>query len=421
LRAIDATIKLSAESLTIADYLFDGAELALALENGALEIKSLTGRLFDGDASVSGQLIAASVPRARISVEIDGVDIGQGLDRLAGIDGVTGLINFDGRFSSQGGTARQMILALQGRGAFRDASGGLVRGLGLPDLSDRLDSFESVDAFRDATAASFETGQTRYSDLSGNFAIAAGEISTTDARLVADGGTIDLVGTVDLANWLLDLNASVDWADHPEAPGIGVRFGGPIDQPIKDLEIAELEQYLVKRGLGVISQQPEPEPAPAPETTEDAPPDETSIDEVAEDSPRIPDAPAPAPDRAAEPEAEPSPASEPESVAEPAPDTAADPLPDAAPDLAADPVPSPEIEPEPEAVPTPDPAPEPEPAPEPSPEPEPTPEPEPVPDASPELEPAPDPEPEPILDPAEEPAQDEPDIFDSLIDELIGN
>jgi len=399
LRALDAAIKLSAESLSLADHRFDGAELALALDNGTLEIKSLTGRLFDGDASISGQLIAAAVPRARLSVEIDGADVSQALGRWAGIDAVTGLIGFEGRFSTQGGNQRQLILGLQGRGAFRDASGGLVRGLGLADLSDRLDSFESVDAFRESATASFDTGQTRYSDLSGNFAISGGEISTTDTRLIADGGTVDLVGNVDLANWQIDASASVDLRDHPAAPSIGVRFSGPPDQSVKDLEIAELEQYLIKRGLGVVASQPAPAPAPAPETDNGTPPEGAPIDEVAADRPRIPEAPVPAPEPAPEPVSDATPTADPDPTpaAEPEPDSTPEPLPEPAPELQPDDTVPPETEPTPEPTP------------------------EPAADPLPEPEPQPDPEPEPAPEPEEEPADEGPDFFDSLLDDLIGN
>ena len=57
LRELDAELTLAAEALSVAGYRFDDAELELALENGTLDIGRLDGRLFEGDASVTAQLV----------------------------------------------------------------------------------------------------------------------------------------------------------------------------------------------------------------------------------------------------------------------------------------------------------------------------------------------------------------------------
>jgi hypothetical protein len=46
--------------------------------------------------------------------------------------------------------------------------------------------------------------------------------------------------------------------DHPEAPPIGVRLTGALDQPRRDIKTAEIEQYLLSRGLGAVIQKAVP-------------------------------------------------------------------------------------------------------------------------------------------------------------------
>ena len=159
LDTFDAAIVLSAESLRFADYTFVRAEVSLSLANGTLTLDRLAGRLFDGDAVLTGQLVTTPAPRARLTIEVDGADVEQALERIAGIDIITGRADFEGRFDTQGRSARQLILGLQGRGTIRDSDGGAIRGFDLLTFSDALADLDRIEGLADAVAAGFAGGR----------------------------------------------------------------------------------------------------------------------------------------------------------------------------------------------------------------------------------------------------------------------
>jgi uncharacterized protein involved in outer membrane biogenesis len=362
LHALDASLKLSAEALSYAGYRFETVDLVLALDNGTLDLTRVTGRLFGGQMSLNGQLVSGTVPRARLAVELDDIELGEALGRLAGIDAISGRIGFDGSFSASGASERQLVLSLNGNGRFNRASGGSIEGFDLAAVSRRLDEPETVDGFLDLAALSFEGGTTRYSDLRGSFTIGDGQLRTDDLRLVADGGVGDVTGSVDLPAWLIDATAMFVLSGHPEAPPVGVRLTGPVDDPAKTLESAAIEQFLIDSGLeaviGELPAAPEPETAATPLLAPESAPEFEPLPEPEAEAALEPE---PAP----EPEAAPEPEPAPEATPEPQPEAALEPEPVPEPQPEAAPEPEPALEPQPEV------ALEPEPAPEPVPEPEP--------------------------------------------------
>ena len=343
LRAFDASVKLSTDALGYDGYRFEAAEVDLGLDNGTLQVRRLVGRLFGGDLSCEGQLVSGAVPSARLAIELAGVDIRAALGRLAGIENITGRIGFEGSFTTRGSSAQQMMLALNGRGRFRDATGGIIEGLDLAALSRRLDEIEGPQGIAGLLAAGFEAGRTRYSQLRGTFSITDGRIATEDTYLAADGGTGSLTGGADLPAWQVDATAMFTLADHPEVPPIGVRLSGPLEAPQKQIEAARLDQFLIEKSARELLQEPPPgneeaSEAPAPEA-------EAPLAEV-----DVPAAEAPVPEPAAT--AQPMP----EPVAKPTPKPA--PPVEPAPEPVAEPAPTPPAEPEPtpEAAPAPAPA-----------------------------------------------------------------
>jgi hypothetical protein len=399
LRDLDATVKLSSDALSYDGYRLEAVELDLGVDNGTLRVRRLVGRLFGGDLSLDGQLVSGAVPSARASVELAGVDLRQALGQLAGVDDVTGRIGFEGSFTTRGTSQQQMMLVLNGRGRFRDATGGVIEGLDLAALSRRLDSLEGPDGVLGLLAAGFEGGETHYSELRGTFSITDGRVATEDTYLVADGGTGSVTGTADLAAWQLDATAMFALADHPEAPPIGVHLSGPLDAPEKSLEAARLDRFLIEKGMQNVIREQLPAELPE-EAVPEAQPESDS--EPAPGEAGLPPAGAPSAEPVAEPPPPPAlapePAPEPEPAAEPAPPPPAEPIPEP---------PAEEAAPEPEPAPA---AEEAAPAPEPAPAP--------AAEATPPAPPAPPAAEQGEAKPAEPPAGE---TFDDLLEDLLGD
>ena len=260
LNSFDASVKLSSQTLAIGSWDIDGAELALALDNGTLDVTRLAGGLMGGRLDLSGQLISGTVPRARLAVELDEFELREALGSIAGIEAVDGRATFDGTFSTSGASQQQMILALTGKGRFREVGAGVVDVLDLAALSAGLDNMVSVAAFTALAARATSAGSSRYRSLSGSFTIADGEMRSDDVRLVGERATGDLVGSFDLSGWLVDATLLMRFDDHRDVPPLGLRFSGPPENVAKQVRTAAIEQFLLERGISPDDPSPEPDP-----------------------------------------------------------------------------------------------------------------------------------------------------------------
>jgi uncharacterized protein involved in outer membrane biogenesis len=259
LKAVDAEVKIAADSLSYGGYRFDDAELALRIDDAVLTVDQLSGRAFDGDINLQAALDARSLPRLDLSFSVAGADLRQALNQMAQLDLITGRLGMEAALTASGQSQYALISSLNGTGRVGStAGGGTIDGIDLRALSDRLDNLDQIGDFLNLAKASFERGQTRYSEFRGSFTMTNGELGTNDLRLIADGGVGEVVGIVDLPSWTQDVTAMFRLTDHPEAPPIGVRLTGALDQPRRDIKTAEIEQYLLSRGLGAVIQKAVP-------------------------------------------------------------------------------------------------------------------------------------------------------------------
>ncbi len=250
LRGFDARLTLAAGALHAGGYLFEDADLALALADGALDVESLAGRLFGGAAVARGRLEAGAVPRLSGTVEIDDADLGLALDRLAGIGSVSGSIDAALTFSTEGATERRMILALDGDGALSGAGGGRIDGFDLAAVSAAIGA--ALDTRRVPDLSGLAEGRTDYSDLAGSFRIANGRLSTTDLRLTADAAVADVAVEANLVTWRHKATATVGFAGYADLPSLVLYREGPIDAPRRRSDARDATGFIQSRDFDSI-------------------------------------------------------------------------------------------------------------------------------------------------------------------------
>ena len=251
---LSGTLALDAEVLLLGAYRIEQADVDIAVAEGTLTLRSLTGRLFDGALKADGSLAGGPVPAGQAAFRLTDAELGPMLREIAGVDAVSGRAEVDGYFTLRGQTAREMMQSLSGRVALA-ASEGAVEGVDVPAISRQIDALSKVDtlddiaSFVDGTEQSLSNGRTAIRSLDGTVWVQDGQARIDGFEIVAEGGVGEISGTADVPAWQLDLTALFRLTEHADAPPVGIRFEGPIDRPERRYLIADMQAHLVKLGL----------------------------------------------------------------------------------------------------------------------------------------------------------------------------
>lgn len=246
LDAIDADIDLAARALSWGEYRFVDPRMTLVAKDGTARVAPLTGKLFGGDVRLELTLVGAGVPALTATVSLENADLEQALRDSAGIDRLTGRASLDGSFTARGRSQAEMIGSLAGATNF-SARDGILRGVDLRALSDRLKELDQITDFLDLIGRTTGGGQTRYTSMSGGFQIERGVARTGDLAAQLDAATGSGQGMIDLPNWRIDMATVARLTEHPNAPSIGLDLKGPLDSPDRDIRTRDLEAFLGQR------------------------------------------------------------------------------------------------------------------------------------------------------------------------------
>ncbi len=246
LRAVDGEIELAARGLTYGAYRFEDPSLTLRLTDGVLDIDPLRGVLFDGDVSLRVRVEEGPALGVALNIALSGADIERALIESAGLDQVTGRFDLMGDLATAGSSQREMISKLGGtlRFAARD---GVLRGVALGPLSDRLKELNQALDLLALVQTSMSGGETPYTVFQGSFNVADGIARSNDLSAVMEAAAGTGTAVIDLPAWQMDLRTRARLTEHPRAPAIGLDLVGPIDAPEREINSADLEAYLASR------------------------------------------------------------------------------------------------------------------------------------------------------------------------------
>ena len=246
LKAFDGSVVLGARALTYGNYALQGPRIAANLESGTLTIDPLSARLFDGDAVVRLTAVAEPAARIGVSIVLNDANIEQAIQSSAGLDSVTGLFDMQGEFTTTGQSQLDLIDNLSGNFSFA-AHDGVVRGINLPSLSNRLRNFNEAVDVSDFVQRTFEGGETSYKAVHGSFQVEDGIARSTNLTASFDAAAGTGTAILDLPRWRLDMRTTAKLTEHPDLPSVILDIAGPLNDLRRSIRTQALEQYLTQR------------------------------------------------------------------------------------------------------------------------------------------------------------------------------
>ncbi|MFQ6017206.1 MAG: AsmA family protein [Kiloniellaceae bacterium] len=234
LNAVNAEVKLKFRALLFGKLRLDDAAIDATLTDGVVELRKLSGTLYDGALSVVGKVEVRDGLEAGLAVTAIEVRLGQLLRAAAETDRVSGPLNLSASLTTRGTSAADLISALSGKG---DLSGTLdVRArkeeqaaAALLDILGR--KIREIRGVTDTTNALFNAFAGAPAALTGTFTVERGVVETTDMRIDGRQAVALTRGTADLPAWVLETRTDVYREPDPDTSYLWVELHGPLDDP----------------------------------------------------------------------------------------------------------------------------------------------------------------------------------------------
>lgn len=247
--AVDADITLNAQALLYDNLRVDTPRVLAVLSDRVLEIKRVTGKMFDGAFEMTGQLDTRAMPTARSSVTVTKANVQKLLFDAAAVDLASGILTYRMDLTARGQSQHDMVRALNGTGRI-DVADGVIKGFDLRKVSDGLNNLNQVAGLLGLLSGGMAGGSTPFSKLDGTFRIENGVMRTDDLKLIADAGAGISAGYVDLPAWNMDILSEFRLTEHPKAPPFRVRSVGAPDAARQVIDFEALQAWALSKGAG---------------------------------------------------------------------------------------------------------------------------------------------------------------------------
>ncbi|MFQ5618541.1 MAG: AsmA family protein [Rhodospirillales bacterium] len=309
LKTFDAALTLNAAAVTYRKYRLRNTDLTATVADGVLTAERLSGVVFGGALQANARVDAVSPLRVQAVLSLRNVDVGEAGRALSGKGVASGRMDMDLRLATTGRSVADMVRTLGGNGSLA------MRGLEVQAdargtaLAGALNLVAGLNRLGGALG-----GRKRgkgLADITGTFKIERGVARSEDMRLVSNVGTGGARGSVDLPDWLIDVDGEMRLSQNvvtallsrttktaQTAQVVPFRIKGPLDAPNVKLDMSSLQgvglripgadKLLRKKGIGDVlrgvlgvppggpppAQQPAPPQvqAPAPPQVQAPPP-----------------------------------------------------------------------------------------------------------------------------------------------------
>lgn len=216
LRAVNADIALNVAGLMVRKIKVGKSAVNVALKGGRLTTNLTEMALYGGNGTATITADgAAATPAVAVKLDLAGLQANPALKDAIDMDRIDGALNANVDVAMRGGSQRDMISALGGKGNIRFADGA-IRGINIGAMVRNATS-----AFLDPKAR--EQQKTDFAELSGTFDIVRGVLSNNDLTLLSPLLRVGGKGTVDMPN------RSVNYRIEPKVVASTTGQGGSAD------------------------------------------------------------------------------------------------------------------------------------------------------------------------------------------------
>lgn len=267
LGSFDGKLGLTSSALLVGERRIERPALRAVLDRGVLTLEQLDGEFAGGQIGVTGQMKTASAGLP--AVEADVILVRTKLDQLigsgTGVGGNFGLsggtLDLDATLATAGNSRAALLRGLSGNGRF-SAQDGILHGLDIGILRDRLTRLDRPQELLGAVASGLNGGKSGFARMTGSFAIKDGVVRTEDTSVQSDLGEATATGQVSLPDQTVDLRLRVAVKSDQPLPPLSGRVSGPLAAPTRSFDMREVQDYFARRAAETVLQQAVPQVLP---------------------------------------------------------------------------------------------------------------------------------------------------------------
>jgi uncharacterized protein involved in outer membrane biogenesis len=243
LKKFDGHFQISASQLTQKDIVISQPKLTATVQNGRLDISSLTGSLFGGSFSSKGHLTSDNASQFHIA--LTNANLKKLPSQGANVKLVGGKLNFTSDLTTHGKSMHALVQNLAGTMNIA-AQDGVITGFDLHTLSEQLGNLKNPASLVGLLTTTMGKGQTRFSSFKGDLVFHQGVGTIQSMNLITQDGQGHASGQIDLVHYLLNIQAEFRLTQHPNIPPFHMVLSGPIDNPSRKLDSITLQKYMME-------------------------------------------------------------------------------------------------------------------------------------------------------------------------------
>jgi hypothetical protein len=256
MRTMNIDIKATAETLVHGTWTITNPVLDIALKDGVLSVRDITGGLFGGSVALNGKLSAPAAGQAldvNGSIKASDVDMNK-LFKAATAqskDRVLGQASFNMDVSANGVSSSALVNSLNGDGQINTTEL-TIKGIDLAKLSEAI-SDESLTDLKAAIDGISNGGQTVFDPVSSKLTIREGTMPVDKLTLKNATATLTSDGYVSFSRWMMDLKNTILITQPEQLPELVINIKGPLNNPSKNVANDLIRSYVMGKYGAKIS------------------------------------------------------------------------------------------------------------------------------------------------------------------------
>lgn len=256
-----ADLRISAEALAMADKrVVERPEFRLRLRPGEVAVESFSGGLAGGKAGGQMRMRGNAGGGVAVSgdIKIDGAAFGELVWRRDGRAVASGQMDLTATFETAGRSVASLVSGAAGGGAFGLRNGTLrsVNPAAFDAIVAAADNGLELkeDRIRTLFQSRLDAGELPFERVDAAFSIGGGIVRLRDVAVASGPVRTSGTASLDLGRWTLE----ADWTIKADAgrnavtgadPQVGVLFRGPLNAPVRSLDVAPLNAFLTLRAF----------------------------------------------------------------------------------------------------------------------------------------------------------------------------